>query len=144
MNLTEHFTQDEFEHDAKLPEDCIGSYRNLCETILEPIRVHIAEPMRILSGYRCPDANLAAGGVRNSQHMATSEFCAADWWVPVLDMRGIFNWIRIQSGLNWDQLILEHGEHTDIIHTSWSTTPRREALEGATANRTGYTKWPVV
>ena len=143
MLLSNHFAQEEFEHDGPMPDACVLAYRSLCENILEPIRSHVGQPLRILSGYRSPAANAAAGGVSDSQHVATSSFCAADWWVPTLDMRGIFDWVRTESGLVWDQVILEHGVHNDIIHTSWSTTPRRQALEGATANRTGYQSWDV-
>ena len=142
--LSTHFAQLEFERDGEMPDSCDIPYRHLCEDILEPIRSHVGEPLRILSGYRSPSANQAAGGVSGSQHVATADYCAADWWVPTLDMRGVFNWIRLESKLPFDQLILEHGDHNDIIHTSWSTTPRRMALEGATANRTGYQSWPVV
>lgn len=143
MLLSDHFAQQEFEHDGPMPDNCVLSYRSLCETFLEPVRAHIGGTIRILSGYRSPNANQSAGGVPNSQHVATSSYCAADWWSPTSDMRAVFDWIRLESGLVWDQLILEHGVHNDIIHSSWSTTPRRQALEGATANRTGYQNWPV-
>lgn len=143
MNLTEHFVREEFEKDGPMPDICIGSYRYLCGLILEPIRSHLGIPIRILSGYRSTEANQAAGGVGNSQHVATDHYCAADWWCPTVDTRTIFDWIRLSSGLPFDQVILEHGK-IDIIHTSWSTAPRRIALEGATSNRTGYQTWPVV
>jgi zinc D-Ala-D-Ala carboxypeptidase len=143
MMLSDHFAKLEFEHDGEMPDNCVLSYRHLCEEVLEPIRSHVGQPIRILSGYRTPAANAAAGGVPDSQHVATSTTCAADWWVPTLDMRGIFDWIRLESGLVWDQLILEHGINNAIIHSSWSTTPRRQALEGATANRSGYQSWDV-
>jgi zinc D-Ala-D-Ala carboxypeptidase len=143
MLLSNHFAKLEFEKDGEMPDSCVLAYRSLCESILEPIRAHLGLPLRILSGYRSPAANAAAGGVSDSQHVATATACAADWWVPTLDMRTAFDWIRLESGLAFDQLILEHGIHNLIIHTSWSTTPRRMALEGATANRTGYITWPV-
>ena len=144
MQLSEHFQREEFEKDGVMPEECVASYRSLCETILEPIRTHVGQPLRITSGYRTPASNIAVGGVSSSQHCATILYCAADWWVPTADMREIFDWVRLQSGLVWDQLILEHdGGTLDIIHTSWSTTPRRMALEGAVRNQTGYKSWPV-
>ena len=143
MSLSPDFSREEFEHDGPMPDEVVESYRRLCVDILEPIRSHAGQPIRILSGYRSAAINQVAGGVSDSQHVATSAYCAADWWIPTLDMRSVFDWIRTKSGLVWDQLILEHGVHNDIIHTSWSTTPRRQALEGATANRTGYQNWPV-
>ena len=143
MLLSKNFARQEFEKDGAMPDSVVPSYQHLCEDILEPIRQHLGQPLRITSGYRPPDANQHAGGAPHSEHMATTERCAADWWEPSSDMRAVFNWIRTTSGLLFDQVILEHGEHMDIIHTSWSTTPRRMALEGATANRTGYTTWKV-
>jgi zinc D-Ala-D-Ala carboxypeptidase len=144
MLLSRNFCTQEFEKDGPMPDSVVLSYRSLCNDILEPIRAHVGQPLRITSGYRTLQSNTVAGGVSNSQHCATAKYCAADWWVPTADMREIFDWIRLQSGLVWDQLILEHdGGSLSIIHTSWSTTPRRQALEGATANKTGYTTWPV-
>lgn len=143
MMLSNHFLRVEFERDGPMPDSVVPSYQHLCEEILEPIRSHVAQPLRILSGFRSPDANHQVGGVGDSQHIATPLACAADWWVPGADMRGVFDWIRLTSGLFFDQLILEHGKVSDIIHTSWSTTPRRMSLEGATANRTGYKTWEV-
>lgn len=144
MLLSDHFARLEFEKDGAMPDGCVLSYQHLCAEILEPIRTHVGEPLRILSGYRSPEANKAAGGVADSQHVATANFCAADWWVPSVDMTGVFNWIRLESKLQFDQVILEHGKTSDIIHTSWAIKPRRMALEGATANRTGYKAWEVV
>jgi hypothetical protein len=144
MLLSPDFSREEFEHDGPMPDEVVPSYQHLCEDILEPIRQHVTQSIHILSGYRSPNANRIAGGVGDSQHVATVNYCAADWWVPTLLTRPIFDWIRLSSALPFDQLILEHGVHNDIIHTSWSTTPRRMALEGATANRTGYQTWPVV
>lgn len=126
-----------------MPDGVVGSYQKLCETILEPIRTHLGKPLRILSGYRDPKLNLVVGGVGDSQHVASPEHSAADWWEPSSDMRGVFDWVRLESGLVWDQLILEHGVHNQIIHVSWSTTPRRQALEGATAGRSSYKSWDV-
>lgn len=144
MQLTPNFAQAEFEKDGPMPQACVASYRSLCANILEPIRLHLGQPLRITSGYRTPASNAAAGGVPISQHCATDQFCAADWWVPTADMRQVFDWVRLESGLIFDQLILEHdGGNLCIIHTSWSTTPRRMALEGQTANKSGYTAWPV-
>ena len=144
QEISANFKRVEFEKDGPMPEEYVASYRSLCETILEPIRSHLGLPLRITSGYRSPESNAAAHGVPASQHCATDQYCAADWWVPTADMREVFDWVRLQSGLVWDQLILEHdGGTLSIIHVSWSTTPRRMALEGATANKTGYTNWPV-
>ena len=42
---------------------------NLCAKLLQPLRDIYGKPIRINSGYRCPELNKAVGGVPNSQHV---------------------------------------------------------------------------
>src|SRR5271156_2030995 len=147
MLLSPHFPQAQFETDAPLPPETIPVYTALCDTLLEPLRVHYNEPITITSGYRNPTSNAAAHGVSNSQHIANGNYCAADWYVGSLqhDMRPVFDLVRGSSLLEFDQLILEHGTGGDIIHSSWSRVyNRREALEGDVANESAYKPWPSV
>jgi len=142
MNLSPNFHREEFERDGPMPDEALASYTALCGTLLEPIRERFG-PILITSGYRSASANRMAGGVPDSQHVATADHCAADWWIAKVTIRDVFDWIRLESSLVWDQLILEHGDTGDIIHLSWSKTPRREALEGLTGNRSGYERCAV-
>lgn len=139
-----HFRRSEFERDGAMPEAAASAYRILCPQILEPIRTQAGGELEITSGYRSPLSNAEAHGVKNSQHMATEYCCAADFAVPgVKDLRPVFDWIRLESGLPFDQVVLEHGDNCDVIHISWAKAyQRREALEGATHNRTAYDHWP--
>ena len=41
---------------------------NLCAKLLQPLRDIYGKPIRINSGYRCPELNKAVGGVSNSMH----------------------------------------------------------------------------
>ena len=43
--------------------------KELVETVLQPLRDRVGHPLRINSGYRCPDLNRAVGGVATSQHV---------------------------------------------------------------------------
>lgn len=139
-----NFSRAEFERDGAMPEDAAASYRILCAQVLEPIREKFAAPIEITSGYRDPAINAEVHGVRVSQHMASEWCCAADFKIAGIEMRTVFDWIRAESGLSFDQLILEHGAASDIIHISWAKAYlRREALEGATNNRSAYSEWPV-
>jgi hypothetical protein len=152
MDLTPHFRLAEFEVDGSaVPEEAVPMYTVLCHTLLEPIRATMNIPILITSGYRSVLENREDGGVADSQHIATAEYCAADfkWDVPSfsnVNMRPTFDWIRAQPNLVWDQVILEHLEGKgDIIHLSLTRgINRREALEGETENRSGYESWPVV
>lgn len=147
MKLSPNFNREEFEQHGPMPEEALASYGTLCTELLEPINAKFG-PILVTAGYRDAIANKLAGGVPTSQHIATADKCAADWYIlafvtPKTAMRDVFDWIRLESSLVWDQLILEHGERTDIIHLSWSRTPRRMALEGLTANRGKYTQCAV-
>lgn len=142
MLLSANFDQSEFELEAPLPAECVSSYTMLCSNILEPIRAHVNQPLIITSGYRSPEGNASAHGVSNSQHIATKTYCAADFKIMAMhDLRGLFDWIRLKSGLAVDQLILEHQSDggPDVIHVSWVINlPRLQALEGSTANQSSY------
>lgn len=143
MQLSPHFQRSEFERDGcVMPnEDVVNAYTRLCVDILEPLREAFNEPFIITSGYRDAMTNARVGGVGDSQHIATVDHCAVDGYFESYHAHGEvpFRWLAMSSGLTWDQLILEHGKHGDILHISWSKTPRREALEGATFNQSAYT-----
>lgn len=112
MQLTEHFSTEEFGHstlatrngiDNKLPLKYIYSAQTLCEQVLEPLRKHIGRPIIISSGYRCPALNMLVGGVKNSQHMVGE---AADFTCD--NMKKLQNWFDyIKHNLDFDQLIKE-------------------------------------
>ena len=140
-----HFKRAEFEEGELIPEPCLPIFKALCEQILEPIREHIEKPVVITSGYRSPEHNRSIGGAYGSQHIATAEQCACDFKVEGADLRELFRWIRLDSGLPFDQVILET-ERWDgppaCIHISYGSTgvrkPRRMALEGLTHGRGRY------
>lgn len=144
--LTEHFNLEEFQLDGPMPAQSVPVYKEICEQILEPIRLHFGAPIVITSGYRPPSANSEAGGVAHSQHMATAVYGAADFCIPSLGsiQREVFDAIRNSSAIPFDQVILETnpGTGNQIVHVSWTFgTNRREALEGETNNLSAYKMW---
>lgn len=146
--LSPHFDVTEF---GAVPEECIPIFTRLCLEILEPVRAFVGKPIRITSGYRSPDSNAAAHGVTNSEHIATPEYCAADFTFDttfglLMSVRRVFDWMRENSSLPFHQVILEHSATgTSIIHVSINSTKTdREALEGATHNASAYQAWEVV
>ena len=79
-----YFNMKEFSHsdtavslgiDNTIPKECVESVRHLVHCVLDPIREHWGLPIRINSGYRCPELNDEVGGVEDSYHM---KGCAAD------------------------------------------------------------------
>lgn len=67
MKLSEHFDDSEFacHHCGSTGPGIDGELVQL----LEAIREHFNEPIRIMSGYRCQDHNRAVGGAKSSQHL---------------------------------------------------------------------------
>lgn len=78
MKLSEHFTLEEMTASTTAEKRGIENVpdgkakmalANLCQRILEPVRLRFGYPITVTSGYRCPELNRAVGGARNSQHM---------------------------------------------------------------------------
>jgi hypothetical protein len=124
------------------PEETLPLVRDFCRLILEPIRLRFG-PTFITSGYRSEILNSLVGGDPGSQHIWTAEHCAVDFQVRATPLQTVFDWLRLESGLPFDVLILERGtlpdsEQDDCIHVSFVRQPRRIALVGATNNRGAY------
>ena len=79
-----YFTLKEFSHsdtavslgiDNTIPDKCVPHIETLVHYVLDPIRKHWGLPIRVTSGYRCPELNDEVCGVEDSYHM---DGCAAD------------------------------------------------------------------
>lgn len=103
----------------------------LCRELLEPIRSRFG-PLRVTSGYRCPELNAAVGGQPTSAHLYGS---AADV-EPMLRGVSVEDLIRfvVGSSLPYDQAIFETVPsgatwlHIAIQKPISAAPPRREAL----------------
>ena len=137
-----YFSLEEFEKDEPIPGQCVPSFVNLAQDILDHAREYQGCALIITSGYRDPQANLEAHGQPNSEHVATTDYCAADFYPADGKTRALFDWMRNNPNLPFHQLILEHGANgSSVIHVSWNRTKRgvRSVLEGATHNAEPYT-----
>ena len=87
------------------PREIQGNLVRLCRDLLEPVR-DLTGPLRVSSGYRCPELNAAIGGAKTSRHMAG---LAADLWP--LECGLVDAYERIAGAGLWslDQIILEYG-----------------------------------
>ncbi len=151
--LSKHFTLAEFIESAtakahgiaNIPPESVDKFASeFCERILEPIRDRFG-PVRITSGYRCPELNSLVHGVADSDHQWTEERVAVDFQTPEAKLDEVFDWIRLESGLPFDQIIREHGSGSggDCIHISYRLIPRHIALIGGTHNSEPYQKVEV-
>ena len=141
VQLTEHFTVEEL---GIVPADPVlmQNALYLCEQLLEPIRAKFG-PVHVHDGYRAPAHNFEVGGKEKSYHLYLAGEAAADIDVkPTAGLSELFDWIRLESGLPFDKVILEFGElagegcvHLQIDR---SNAPRRLAYVGATGAATEY------
>jgi len=86
MQLSKHFSRAELacKHCGR-----IGPYPQRLKkllALLEKIRGGVGKPVRVTSGYRCPDHNREVGGVSNSYHMLDM---AADIYVPGMKLQDL-------------------------------------------------------
>lgn len=92
---------------------------NLCALVhhvLQPLRDHYGQPVKISSGYRCPALNKAVGGVTRSQHMRGQ---AADIKISGVTPTHIADYIC--SRLPYDQVII----YPTFVHVSYNVNGNR-------------------
>lgn len=127
MRLSDNFTLEEFTFSPKAVELNIDNAPNeinitsmkfLCDNILEPARKYFNNPIKILSGFRCPVLNRALGGAPTSQHILGE---AAD--IEVKNIKNDDVWQFIKLNLPFDQLIAEKLKEVDgnagWVHVSY-------------------------
>lgn len=113
------------------PDDRIGDavvLRRLCQLVLEPLRVKLARPVVITSGYRSPALNRAIGGSPTSHHMQGR---AADLIVPGITPLAVCQ-AASQLKLPCVQIIHEFGRWT---HLSVAISNERTQLLTAKLNQ---------
>lgn len=132
MNLSDHFSMDEFEAsdtaarlglDNKMVAAEIENARRLCALILEPLHAHFGIT-HINSGFRSKAVNTAVGSKDTSQHTKGQ---AADVTVKDVAPIVVCRWLAA-SGLPFDQVIHEFGRWTHVSIAAPGATPRRMLL----------------
>lgn len=129
IHLSPHFTLQElirsetaarFRIDNTPPKEVVDNLRELCGRLLEPLRQIVGQPIRINSGYRCPELNTRVRGVKNSQHIIGE---AVDIECPAIGNHSLYYLIK-RSLLVFDQCLYEYGDEKDWtkgwIHLSFS------------------------
>lgn len=148
MLLSQHFSDTELGVAGMEGTQTYANAEQICELLLEPIRAQFG-PVSLSCGYRSLQDNARVGGTPLSQHLYIDENSAAD----IVDCGDVelavaFNWIRLDSHLPFDQLILEINPTTQVaacIHISYNgaATPRRQALTGETNGQGKYSSVQV-
>jgi hypothetical protein len=142
MQLSAHFSDTELGV-AGADRRVVDNARYLCHYILEPIRQHFGRPVNVHNGYRTAQYNTLVGGAIGSFHLYAGGQAAADIDVggdTLPTYRQVFDWIRLQSHLPFDKVVLEQnsvGEDSGVhIQIDRSNEPRREAFVGRGKNQT--------
>ncbi len=133
--LTEHFEDHELGVEG-CDQRHLDNATLLCEQVLEPIRAKFG-PVHVRDGYRDPGHNAAVGGKTASFHLFTDGHAAADIdALPAVTIPALFDWLRLESGLPFDKVILETNAK-DVpacvhIQIDRLNPPRRQAFIGHT------------
>lgn len=123
MKLTSNFTLNELVYsvtaeanriDNRPNVKVVANLKNLCETVLQPLRDYLGCPVIISSGFRCAELNKKVGGRPNSQHLLGE---AVDFVVPQRNLKEVFNYIK--AHLPYDQLLFEYSGTDKWIHVSY-------------------------
>lgn len=115
----------------------------VCCEILQPVREHFQQSVRINSGYRSPKLCELIGSSATSQH-ASGE--AADFEIDGISNLELATWIY--NNLDYDQLILEfhdplEGPNSGWIHASYTKdrVNRQRALIINKSTNNKYVEW---
>ena len=130
--LSPHFTYAEFtvsqtairkNIDNQPNENEMRNLEALCGDILEPMRTYFGSKyVEVHSGFRCGKLNKAVGGSRYSQHRFGE---AGDVKIPPYTIQEIFEWVVLDSGLAYDQIIWEFGRWLHISHKRVATNRQK-------------------
>ena len=128
MNLSEHFTLDEFTFSQSAirhgidnsPDDNILNNLKYTASNMEKVRSILDKPIRVSSGYRSPALNKKVGGSNTSAHTLGY---AIDFTVSGLTCKEVADIIQ-RSDIQYDQLIYEG----TWVHISFDPKMRRQNL----------------
>lgn len=133
MRLSKNFTLEEMEASDtarrlgicnKAPSEVIKNLGYLTQNFLQPLRDKLGKAILILSGYRNELLNKRVGGSKTSQHRYGQ---AVDIQVIGMSPAELYLYIK-QSGLDYDQLILEETKNAEWVHVSFTKHNRHQAL----------------
>jgi hypothetical protein len=119
MSLSKNFTLAELTSTTKPfsnvpgPEE-LKNLERVARELLQPIRDKWG-PIYVSSGFRSLEVNSAVGGSKQSQHMKGE---AADIKPRFAMVETVFNWIVLESGIEYGQVIYEVHGAAKWIHIS--------------------------
>lgn len=134
MRLTEHFSEEELGV-AGCEARLIANADYLCMSVLEAIHLKFGT-VRVHDGYRDPGHNARVGGKTASYHLFEDGHAAADVDAQAVPIHTVFDWLRLESELPFDKVILEVNAQgvPACVHVQVDrlVAPRRLAYTGHT------------
>jgi hypothetical protein len=133
MRLSKNFTLEEmiysdtarkYKYHNYPTTQAIRNLGYLTQNFLQPLRDKIDKPILILSGYRSELVNQKVGGAKTSQHKYGQ---AVDIQIIGMSPLQLFLYIK-ESGLDYDQLILERTKNAEWVHVSYTEHNRHQVL----------------
>ena len=112
------------------PAEAIAHLGELVGAILQPLRDAWGRPIKVTSGYRCPNLNKAVGGVANSAHqygyaVDVQPQSMADFGEFV---NFITAWVQGQ-GIKFDQIIIEKSSTSRWVHIGVRDKDGRQRMQ---------------
>lgn len=114
--LTRSETAARHKIDNTPPAAIIKNLQYGVDMVLDPLRRLYGKPIKINSGYRCPQLNKLVGGVTNSWHQ---EGNAADIHIESADEAKIL-FSNLQKLPSVDTLLFEHSKTAQWLHVQWN------------------------
>lgn len=110
--------------------------KRLCLSILEPVLAKFGH-IQITSGYRSPELNQMIGGAKGSYH---TKGMAVDFVIHGVTPLKICEFIK-SEGLEYDELIHEHGRWVHVACAGTAGRPLRGTLTAYRASKGGKTQY---
>lgn len=110
----------------------------LCQSILQPLRNSLGQPIRINSGYRNPVVNKGVGGVKTSAHIygLAADITCPQFGDPVTLGEYLVTLLQ-RSNIKWDQIIYEHLGGSKWLHVAVKHPDGRQRMQVLTIDRKG-------
>ena len=131
MNLSKNFTLEELTYSdtanslgiKNIPNSTqINNLKLLVVNVLQPLRDKLGKPIIVTSGFRNNVVNKKIGGAENSQHTRGQAVDIVVIGTPVMEL---YEFIK-NSGIVYDQLILEQTKKSKWIHISYCSNLNRQ------------------